>query len=81
MKNPNQDLIDGMDAAGARFTVSVNEPEAISEAIAGWLYLRGREPHASNINIEDDGNVFVGNVKLTDDELVSVVRFALAEHA
>lgn len=85
MTHPNQDLIDGLDVDGARFTVRANEPEAIAEAVAGWVLYQSGLPNAdvlaTNIAIEDDGSVWAGSHFLTDAELVAAVKFALAEHS
>lgn len=72
----NQDLIDTMDADGARFTIQANEPEAISESFAGWCLTKGMD--ASNINVLDSGDIIAGSHQLTDAELVEFVSYALA---
>ena len=80
MTHPNQDLIDAMDAEGARFTVRANEPEAIAETVAGWLYTVGRGDDVSNINVLDSGDVIAGAKQLSDAELIATMRYGLANH-
>ena len=72
----NQDLIDEMDLDGARFTVRQNDPDAISEAVAGWFLERG--VNLTNITVHDCGDITADSRRLSEDELVEFVRYSLA---